>query len=141
MSVEFVDTNVLVYAFDVSAGEKRIRAQAMVHRLLNSGEGRLSTQVLQELYVNLMRKLPVPLPQFEAQQIIHDLTSWQVVEPKVADVLTAIRLSIRSKISFWDALVLVAAQKANATILWSEDLNHGQDYDGVIVQNPFRDKA
>ncbi len=139
MSAEFCDTNIFLYAFDLASPIKHARAQDLVNRIWQSGEGCLSVQVLQELYVNLTRKILVPLPPSEARNIVSDFTTWRVVEPKGSDVLSAIDLSIKSTISFWDALVVTAAQRAHASILWSEDLDHGQDFDGVVVRNPFRD--
>jgi predicted nucleic acid-binding protein len=138
MSAEFCDTNIFVYAHDPSATEKHRRAVQLIDRLWDSGAGTLSVQVLQELFVTLTRKLPSPLDPREARAIIGDLTSWRVIEPAGADVLTAIDCSMRWQISFWDAMLITTAAKGEATVLWSEDLNDGQEYDGVTVRNPFK---
>lgn len=135
---EFCDTNVLVYAYDLSAGEKRQKAKDLVERLWATGSGVLSVQVLQELFVTLTRKASPPLPPKEARQIVEDLATWRVVEPNSRDVLEAIDISLRWGVSFWDAMVLCAARKGGASVLWSEDLTHGEDYDGVVVSNPFQ---
>jgi predicted nucleic acid-binding protein len=138
MTVEFCDTNILVYAYDVSAGEKHDLAQRLIENLWQSGNGVLSIQILQELFVSLTRKSSRPLPIADARAILSDLITWRVIEPTRHDVLAAIDNSSRWKVSFWDALILTAARRASASILWSEDLNHGQDYDGVVARNPFR---
>jgi len=132
-----VDTNVIVYAYDETAGPKRERARLLLSGLWESGGGVISVQVLLELFVTLTRKLRPSLPQSEAEAILEDLSLWKVVEPTKGDVLTATRVASRWGISLWDAMILVAAQDAGARVLWSEDLQHGQDYDGVSVRNPF----
>lgn len=136
-SVEFCDTNVIVYAYDISAGPKRETARRLLVRLWQGDNGALSIQVLQETYVSLVRKLSPPVAPETARRIINNLVRWRVVEPDRYDVLAAIDTSLRWQISFWDAMLLLAARNAGAALLWSEDLNHGQSYDGVVVRNPF----
>jgi predicted nucleic acid-binding protein len=138
MSGEFCDTNVLVYAYDQTASEKRDQARQLVERLWESGAGVISVQVLQELYVTLTRKVPARLSPENARSIVADLATWRVIEPAHEDVLVAIDASRRWKVSFWDAMILIAAGKAGVLTLWSEDLTDGQIYDGVVVRNPFR---
>ncbi len=138
MSVEFCDTNVLAYAYDATIVYKNTRALALVERIWASSEGAISIQVLQELYVTLTRKVGAPLPMPEARGIVDDLRAWRVFQPGADDVLRAIDVSSRWQVSFWDAMIIVAAQRMNATVLWSEDLNDGQDYGGVVVRDPFR---
>jgi predicted nucleic acid-binding protein len=137
MSAEFCDTNLFVYAYDVTAGARRRHAQGILARLWDSADGVISVQVLQELFVALTRKIPQPLPGHEARAIVSDLTTWRVVEPSARDVLTAIDGAARWQLSFWDAMILTAANRAGATTVWSEDLNDGQRFDGVVVRNPF----
>jgi predicted nucleic acid-binding protein len=137
MSGEFCDTNILVYANDRSAGEKYRQALRLVTRLWHSGTGVVSLQVLQELYVTLTRKLPLPLSAQEARTVVEELVAWTVVEPTKHDVLLAIDGASRWQISFGDAMLLSTAKKAGVDVLWSEDLSHGQDFDGVVVRNPF----
>jgi predicted nucleic acid-binding protein len=137
MSAEFCDTNVLVYAYDLTASLKRERARALLERLWATRDGVLSVQVLQELFVTLTRKLDRPLSAEQARATVADLATWQVVSPTAYDVLAAIDGAIRWQVSFWDAMILTAAQKAEASVVWSEDLNHGQVYNGTVVRNPF----
>ena len=134
---QFVDANVLIYAHDLTAGTKRERARALVADLWRSELGCVSVQVLQEFYVNVTRKLAAPLSPDAAAKVIADLAAWQVHQPTADDILDAIRLQTRHKISFWDAMVIASAQALRCGIIWSEDLNHGQRYDTVTVRNPF----
>lgn len=131
----FLDTNILVYAYDVDAGEKRTIAVGLAERGFGEpGSTAISVQVLQELYVNLLRK---GRSHEEAVVIVHDLSVWPVVENSLPLLHAALALKGRWQISLWDALILAAAKEAGATTLISEDLNHGQDYGGVRVHNPF----
>jgi predicted nucleic acid-binding protein len=134
---EFVDTNVLVYAHDRSAGAKHDRAVALMERLWQEHIGCLSLQVLAEFYVTVTRKVPQPLTPAGAAQIVADLTAWRVHAPVVADLLDALALQQRYTISLWDAQVIGSAARLGCAILWSEDLNTGQSYAGVRVANPF----
>lgn len=138
MSGEFVDTDVLLYAHDSSAGPKRARAAALVERLADERRGLLSSQVLMEFYVAATRKLPRPLDQRAAAGIVEDFGTWPVFLPAVADVLEGARLAQRYRIHFWDAMILRAAIALEADVVWSEDLSSGQAYDGVEVRNPFK---
>jgi predicted nucleic acid-binding protein len=136
-SRQFVDTNVLVYAHDITAGDKHSRARALVEELWNTREGCLSIQVLQEFFVATTRKIPRPLEAPAAAQIIDDLTHWHVHAPAAADVLAAIDIHQRTGASFWDAMILRSAKELGCQTLQSEDLNPGQAYEGVRVLNPF----
>ena len=138
MRAEFCDTNVFVYAYDTTAGTKRSAAKRLLERLWGSGEGVVSVQVLQELYVTLTRKAAPPLASADARALVQDLATWRVIEPSRRDVLEAIDGAQRWRTSFWDAMILTAASKAGAAVVWSEDLNDGQSYDGTTVRNPFR---
>jgi predicted nucleic acid-binding protein len=135
--LQFVDTNVLIYAHDISAGDKRSRARDLIAGLWDSGLGALSIQVLQEFYVNVTEKVAKPLPPDVASQIVSDLSVWQVHRPGVEQVLDAIRLQQRYRISFWDAMIVVSAIELGCTTLWSEDLNPGQVCGLVKVATPF----
>ncbi|MGQ9585537.1 MAG: PIN domain-containing protein [Anaerolineae bacterium] len=135
--LQFVDTNVLIYAHDRSAGPKRARAKELLYDLWQSGKGCLSIQVLQEFYVTVTQKLPQPLSAEAAAQIISDLSVWRVHRPGVEDVLDAIRLQGRHKVSFWDAMIVTSAIQLGCQTVWSEDLRAGQVYDRIIVVNPF----
>ncbi len=134
-SAEFCDTNILLYAADRQGGSKQTTARALTGRLWSTGTGAISVQVLQEFFTNLVRKLGQPHGVARTRVIRY--LGWYVVQPAPGDVVTAIDLSQRWQVSFWDAMILAAARKAGATVLWTEDLNHGQVYDGVLVRNPF----
>jgi predicted nucleic acid-binding protein len=135
----FVDTNILVYAHDRSAGVKHQRAKVLVEKLWGSGEGVVSTQVLQELCVCLRRKAGVPLPLDEVRRLIQDYLSWEVVVNLPEATVEALELESQYKISFWDALIVHAASAAGAKVLYSEDLSEGQKYGAVRVENPLKD--
>lgn len=136
-NLQFVDTNILVYAHDASAGSKHDRAVELLEELWESRNGCLSVQVLQEFYVSITRKVAHPLDSSAAAQILADLSVWRVHVPEAADVLAAIELQRRYGVSFWDAMILQSASRLGCGIVWSEDLNPGQDYDCVRVVNPF----
>ena len=137
MSGEFVDTNVLLYAHDRTAGAKRDAAVALITRLIDAQSGLLSTQVLMEFFVSATRKLPRPLDPNAAAGIVEDFGTWPLFTPSVSDILAAAKLGRRYGIHFWDALIVQGALSMDADILWSEDLNAGQRYAGVLVRNPF----
>ena len=133
----FVDTNILIYAHDRSAGVKHQRARHAIESLWTTGQGVLSTQILQELCISLRRKLARPLPEDEVRRLIQDYLSWEIVVNSPEAVLQALEIEVRYKISFWDALVLQAAEQSGAAILYSEDLAAGQNYGPVQVMNPL----
>jgi predicted nucleic acid-binding protein len=134
----FVDTNILMYAHDSAAGERHARAKALVENLWQNRSGVVSTQVLQELAVNLRRKAKRPLDARATRDVVSDYLAWQVVVNGGDSILEALELEARYQISFWDALVIQAAQTAGADVLYSEDLSDGQRYGSVKVENPFR---
>lgn len=134
---QFVDTNILVYAHDRLAGPKHQRAQLLIDRLWESGGGVLSTQVLQELCVNLRRRITQPLPIAEVRQMIRDYATWDVVTNTAESVVQALDIEARYRTSFWDAMILQAAEAAGAAILYSEDLSRNQKYGSVQVINPL----
>jgi predicted nucleic acid-binding protein len=134
---QFVDTNVLVYAFDVTAGRKHDLARALVEDLWNTRAGCLSIQVLQEFFVTTTRKIPKRLAVPEAEQIVDDLSRWHLHAPDAADVLAAIDIHKRASASFWDAMLIRSATELSCEVLHSEDLSAGQTYAGVEVRNPF----
>jgi predicted nucleic acid-binding protein len=133
----FVDTNVLVYAHDRGAAEKHELARSLVERLWLDRSGAISTQVLQELYVNIRRKAAAPISTQEARRLIEDYLSWEVVVNDGASVLRALEVEARFSISFWDALIVQAAEQSGAAILYSEDLSHGQRYGSLEVVDPL----
>ncbi len=133
----FVDTNILMYAHDKSAGPKHQRARSLVEDLWHSRSGVISTQVLQEMCVNLRRKAGIPLDLRATRDLVIDYLSWHVVVNGPESVVEALDLEERYQISFWDALVIRAAQASGAEVLYSEDLSHGRQYGSVRVMNPF----
>ena len=135
----FVDTNILVYAHDRSTGEKHVRAKQVIDELWDSGTGVLSTQVLQELCWNVRRKTARPLPVEEVRLLLRDYSTWEVVTNTPSSILHALDVEARYKISFWDALIVNAAESAGASVLYSEDLARGQWYGSVRVVNPLVD--
>ena len=127
----------LVYAYDRAAGAKRELARNLVESLWNEGRGVLSTQVLQEFYVNVRRKARPPLSQEEARALVADYLVWDPIVNDGATVLEAVDVGHRYQLSLWDALIVVASWKGGASVLYSEDLNHGQRFGSVQVLNPF----
>jgi predicted nucleic acid-binding protein len=135
--VVFVDTNILIYAHDRDAGGKRDRAAQALERLWDETAGRLSIQVLQEFYVTVTQRLPTTLSRASAREVVRLYAPW-VREPTTPDtVLRANELAELTQISFWDALIVAAAEDAGATLLYSEDFNADQTIAGVKVVNPL----
>ncbi len=134
---QFVDTNIILYAYDCSDPVKHQKAAALLRGLWDSGLGCISIQVLQELYVNLTRKVPHPLHPDQARQIISDLGRWRHHVPGLDSLIKAVDIQQRYQISFWDAMIIGSALKLRCSVLWTEDLSHGQDYDGVKALNPL----
>jgi predicted nucleic acid-binding protein len=134
----FVDTNILMYAHDTAAGEKHQRARALVEELWETRSGVVSTQVLQELAVNLRRKARNPLDAKATRDVVSDYLTWQVVVNGGDSILEALDLEAKFQISFWDALVIQAAHASGAAVLYSEDLSDRQTYGVVRVINPLR---
>lgn len=135
-SSEFTDTNILLYAHDLTAEPKRRVALSLLDRLWGEGGGLLSVQVLCEFFHNATRKLG--LPHAEARATVTDFSGWSVYSPGAEDVLAAIELARSATVSFWDALLIRAASQSNATILWTEDLQDGRRFGSLEVRNPFR---
>jgi predicted nucleic acid-binding protein len=134
----FVDTNILMYAHDAAAGEKHECAKALVEELWESRVGVVSTQVLQELAVNLRRKARKPLDAKATRDVVSDYLTWQVVVNAGESILEALDFEARYRVSFWDALVIQAAHVGGAQTLYSEDLSDGQRYGMVRVKNPLK---
>jgi predicted nucleic acid-binding protein len=132
----FVDTNVLVYAHEADQGAKYEIAAGIVDALWSEGTGTVSMQVLQEFYVTVTRKIARPISKSAARFLVEDYAAW-CVETTPADIAAAFRIEDQARISFWDALILAAAQKSGATRVLSEDLNAGQKIAGIRIENPF----
>jgi predicted nucleic acid-binding protein len=134
----FVDTNILIYAHDRSAGVKHQRAAALIEQLWLSNDGVLSTQVLQEFCVNVRRKLARPLSSDDTARVLQQYLHWEVVVNTPFSVIEAMAIEARYGVSFRDALVLSAAQASGVTTLYSEDFSHGQIYGSIRAVNPCR---
>lgn len=132
----FIDTNVLLYAASTDPMEADKREQARA--ILAGADWGLSVQVLQELYVNLIRPSGCAMSHDDAVELVRVLLRRPVVATDQRLVLDALGLKQRFQVAYWDAAIIAAARSLGASVLYSEDLNHGQDYNGVRVENPFR---
>jgi predicted nucleic acid-binding protein len=133
----FVDTNILVYAFEKGSSQKKKTAQRLLTELMDTDRLRLSTQVLQELFVTLTRKAAVRCSGEEALGVLEDLAAWPLTVVDFPVIRAAAELSGKASLSFWDSLVVISASKSGSSVLYTEDLNHGQEILGVRVSNPF----
>ena len=131
----FLDTNVLVYAVDTTRGAAHNRQIA--RKIVRSGQFGLSAQVLQEFFVTVTRKLKRPLSKASALRVVNELSRHDVVTLDVSLVRAGIAVSQRYQISHWDGAIIAAAEALGAKTVYSEDLNHGQRYGDVVVENPF----
>ena len=137
MSVKtFVDTNILIYAHDLDAKEKHLAAKAVLDELWANRTGVISTQVLQEFYVNVTRKLKKPLAKKIARTIVDTYMIW-CVDITTAEIAAAFRIEDEARLGFWDALICAAAIRSGAQRILSEDLNAGQRITGIRIENPF----
>ncbi len=137
----FVDTNVLVYRADGSEPGKQACADAWYTFLWRSRTGRLSFQVLQELYSVLTRKLTPGYNESEAREIVRELTVWKPVPVDLSVIESGWWLQERYRLSWWDALIVAAASKCECSVLLTEDLQHGQVFETVRVIDPFAESA
>ena len=133
----FVDTNVLLYAHDASENAKQPVARALLEQLWADRSGVVSTQVLQEFYVVATRKFKPPMQRAEAREIVALYATWPVVSIDVGLILDAAALEERAQLSFWDALIVEAAQRAGAVRVVSEDFQSGRQIAGIAIENPF----
>ena len=133
----FFDTNILVYLFDSDAAEKKERACARFEADAAAGRALLSTQVLQEFYVTVTRKLAVPLEPEKAEAAVRNFSTLPVVGVDAERILAAIIRSRRLQLSLWDALIIEAALIGGADRLLTEDMQHGMRIDGLQIENPF----
>lgn len=131
----FVDTNVLVYAVDLADRQKQRAAQSWLDELWKNKLGRLSFQVLQEFYVKISRKGQSTVP--DARTEIRDLLTWKPVPVTAGLLERSWEIQDRYHLSFWDSLIVAAAKSAFCRFLLTEDLQSGQDLDGLLVVNPF----
>ena len=132
-----MDTNILVYAHDADAGEKHAAAAQAVAELWEYRNGILSTQVLQELYVTLTRKMASPVTGNVVRRLIRNYLTWELVLNDGAIILHAGEIGENYQLSFWDGLIVAAAYSKNAATILTEDMNHGQVVEGIRIENPF----
>ena len=136
MSKVFLDTNILVYSLDQTNPEKRHRCRELITGLTAENLGVISTQVLQEFYVASTSKLGAdPLI---IKDILRSLERFETVIITPVLIKEAIDCSITNRLSFWDALIVVAAESTKCKLLWTEDLNHGQIIRSVRIENPLK---
>ncbi len=137
----FFDSNILIYAYDTRDLNKQNQAQALLLQATQSQTAVLSAQVLGEFFVVVTRKIPQPMTSLEAGEVIAQLGSWEVVPLNFSLVQRAIATQHKYGTSYWDSLIISAAERAGCGRILSEDLNSGQLYHGIEVQNPFRPSA
>ena len=133
----FFDTNVLVYLFDADSPDKRKKARALFQKHADAGDVLLSTQVLQEFYVTVTRKLARPLDAAAAAEAVSSFAEFPLVQIDSELIISAIHRSRNDQLSFWDALIVQAAIEGHASTLYFEDMQHGQTTNGLRVVNPF----
>lgn len=138
-TLAFVDTNVLLYAASTNPAEAA--KQAAARQVLSEGPFAVSTQVLMEFFVNATRKLKPPLSSEDALAFINALRPLPVIGMDYALFEQAVELHGRFRISLWDGAIVAAAKQLGTTTLYSEDMSHGQVFDGVQVINPFHSIA
>jgi len=133
----FVDTNILIYAYDTQAGNKHESCKNKIRELWNDENGVISTQVIQEFYVNVTKKIPKPLSIEQARGILNQYETWQVEIIEAPLVSFASKIQERNQLSFWDSLIIATAVQGNVKVLYSEDLNTGQIIEGIEIINPI----
>lgn len=135
--LRFVDTNILLYAHDRDAGSKHDRAKQLLINLWNEGNGCLSTQVLQEFFVNVTKKIPQPLSASIAREIMRTYLPWVRVATDGEMAIRASEIADTWQTSFWDGMIIAAAERSGATELLSEDMQSGQRIAGILITNPL----
>ncbi len=134
---DFFDTNILVYAVDRSEPDKQSKARRLLRSAVENETGAVSAQVLGEFFTVVTRRIRQPLSIEQAEEVVEQIAILPVVDLDLALVRRAVETCRRYQISYWDALIIAAAQQARCTRVLSEDLNAGQTYDGIPVVNPF----
>ncbi|MCH8080429.1 MAG: PIN domain-containing protein [Proteobacteria bacterium] len=134
----FFDTNILIYAVDHTDPIKRRKAGELLEREAGAGNAIISTQVLQEFYSASTLKLKRPLNKLVAEEIVEELMALPVKQVDTTIIRAAIKRNQTDQVSFWDALIIETALRAGARILWSEDMQHDREIDGLKIQNPFK---
>ena len=133
---EFVDTNVLLYAYEGGAVRKQRISIELIDRLWEEREGILSIQVLSEFYSNATRKLRMPAA--SAEEVVRDFSAWRLHRPDHDSILSAVRLEQRYKLAWYDAMILNSAMESGCSILWTEDFQDGQQFGDLVIRNPYK---
>ena len=133
----FIDTNILIYAYDDSEGKKHSIAKNVVADLWRQGTGLLSTQVLQEFYNVATRKLKPPMPYARARKLVASYSNWVSMNTDPQLLVSASLLQENHRLQWWDALILESALRSGATTLLSEDMQDGRKFGMLSVRNPF----
>jgi predicted nucleic acid-binding protein len=131
----FIDTNILVYSLDTNDKVKHERARQVLQKIIEKHQPVISTQVINEFFVVATKKLKAD--PIVVKNIIHNFRNMEIVNPDLQLIEEAIDISVISQLSFWDSLVIAAAEKSNCELVFSEDLNAGQNYRGVLLFNPL----
>ncbi|WP_253725326.1 PIN domain-containing protein [Treponema socranskii] len=137
MSKVFIDTNILVYTLNSTDSYKQTKAREIMEKVVDFHQPVISTQVLKEFYVVATTKLKAD--RIIVKNIIHNFCNIEIVQNDLELIEQAIDISVISQLSFWDSLIIAAAEKAKCEFIISEDLNPGQTYRGVMVINPFKE--
>jgi predicted nucleic acid-binding protein len=135
----FLDTNVLVYAYDRHDPRKQVTAQALLTEAIEHESAVLSVQVLGEFFNVVTRQIKQPMTTGEAQGAVSLLSHLPVQDIDLELVKRAIATHKMYRISYWDALIVAAAERAQCKLILTEDLSDGQTYHGVLVSNPFKE--
>jgi predicted nucleic acid-binding protein len=131
----FIDTNIFIYSLDKHDSEKRHKARSILNHILKKYSGVISTQVMQEFYVAATKKMhgdPITI-----KGILNQLLNFEVVSISPELIFSTIDCSILNRISFWDALIIIAAASSKCKEIWTEDLSHDQIIQGIRINNPF----
>jgi predicted nucleic acid-binding protein len=131
----FIDTNILIYTLDSNEPKKQKKARKILKIVIDQHTPVLSTQVLQEFYVAATRKLRVK--PIIAKDILHGFSNMEIVEIGTSIIDQGIDISIMHNVSFWDSLIIAAAEQAHCSAIYSEDFNHGQTIRGISLENPL----
>lgn len=134
--IEFVDTNVILYACDASAVLKHDLSVALLARLVADRSGVISVQVLVEFYANAMRKFRMTSQ--ETEDMLADFAEWQLHRPDYSSVVAAVHLQRRYKLAWYDAMILNSALESDCSILWTEDFSDGQRFGDLVIRNPYK---
>lgn len=134
----FIDTNILVYALDNRDNDKMNKARNILRKVIYENKAVISAQVINEFYVAATKKLSIDKNLIKT--IVHNFKNMEIIASDLQLTENAIKISIESQISFWDSLIIAAAEKANCKLIISEDLNSGQKYQDISLINPFQEE-